>query len=486
MEEKQSEVAGRFELQPFGKDVLVYSLGNGLILVFGLIQFLIIPKYLTVEGYGYWQLFVLYASYGGILHLGFIDGILVRWAGRELGQIGNEIKVAFIFLLLEQVVVIVPLALLLYFLIQPPLQWLWLMVLAYAFVMNLAAFFMFTAQAVRKFRLLTTINVGRGLAFLILVVLLFVSGYLNYHYVVLAFLTGFLVALFALAFWFRKHLRGEKPTIPQLWAYGKENINIGIFVLLGNFVIVLFLTIDRLMVSSFFAIEQFAVYAFALAIVMVIYIFVRAVSEVFFPYLSSAAPELRAETYRLGKPAIILAWAFVLAGYFPLARLIEYYLPHYVASLPIMQLLLCTVGFGSLIQILHANFYKVYRKQRQYFLWGITALALSVVLNVLAINVWGTLESVAIATLISFGIWYTINELSLKSVAGENSREVWKDVAALCSYLGAFWLASFLADCFIIQMLIYVCFFSFVTWLFLRHEVKELVAVANEVRSQRR
>lgn len=484
MAEKQSEATGQFGIHAFGKDILIYSLGNGLVLLFGIIQVFVIAKYLSVEGFGYWQLFILYSSYVGILHLGFIDGILVRWAGKELAQVGNEIRIAFKFLLLEQVTVIVPLGLLLYFLFSPPLKWIVLLILAYAFIMNLATFFMFTAQAIREFRLLTAVKVGRGLTFLLLVIVIFASGYLNYHYVILAYLIAFLIALFVFAFWFRKYLWGKKSAISSLRAYGKENINIGIFVLLGNFVVVLFLTIDRLMVSSFFPIDQFAIYAFALAVIIVVYMFVIVASEVFFPYLSGAAPELRARAYWLGQPAIILTWAAILSGYFPLTWLIEFYLPHYVASLSMMQILLCSVGFGSLIQILHVNYYKVYRKQRQYFLWGITALALSVMLNLLAIKVWGTLESVAIATLISFGVWYIMNELSLKSVVGKNSRELCRGAAVLCSYLGAFWLASSLADCFIVQTLIYICFFSLVTWLLLRHEVKELVAVAKEIRSQ--
>jgi len=92
-----------FDLRTFSGDVAIFSLGNILLLVFGFIHTLIIPKYLSVEGYGYWQLFMLYGSYGGILHLGFIDGILVRWAGKKLPEIGSEIHIAFKFLLLELV-----------------------------------------------------------------------------------------------------------------------------------------------------------------------------------------------------------------------------------------------------------------------------------------------------------------------------------------------------------------------------------------------
>ncbi|MCL0039021.1 oligosaccharide flippase family protein [Dehalococcoidia bacterium] len=474
---------GAFDLHRFGGDIVVYSAGNGVLLLFGFIQFLIIPKYLSVEDFGYWQLFMLYASYVGILHLGFINGTHIKWAGKELDQVGNEIKIALRFLLLEQLIVIIPLGLLFYFLLQPPFQWIGLMILIYAFVTNLAAFFTWTSMAIRKFKLLTAVNVGRGMAFLILIILLFAFGYLNYQYVILASLTASLLALLAFGFLFRQYLWGEKLAISSLWAYGRGNINIGIFIYLGTIVLALFATIDRLMVSSFFMIEQFAIYAFALTVAMIAYTFVQAISQVFFPYLSGVAPELRTRAYQLGKPAIILAWAAILTIYFPLTVLIEFYVPHYVASLPIMQILLGAVGFGSLIQILHVSFYMAYRKQRQYFVWGIAALALSATLNLLAIKVFGTLESVAIATLISFGVWYAINELSLRSVIEQSNRELGRALVILGSYLGAFWLASFLADWFIAQALIYIGSFCLVTSVFFRPEVRVLVSMSNRLRN---
>jgi len=482
-DERQVELSRQFDLRRFGSDVLVYFIGNGFLLLFGFIQILIIPKYLSVEGYGYWQLFMLYASYVGILHLGFINGTQVRWSGKELNQVGNEIIIAFRFLLLAQVIIIIPLGLLVYFLLQPSVQSIGLMILVYAFIANLAVFFSCTAQAIRKFKLLIVVNAGKGLVFLMLLVILFAYGCLNYHYVVFAFLTASLLALFALAFWFRKYLWGVMPSFSSLRSYGKKNIVIGIFALLGNFVGVLFLTIDRLMVSSLFPIEQFAIYAFSLTIAMVVYIFIGAVSQVFLPNLSAMTTRLRNKAYQLGKPTIILSWAAILAVYFPITRIIEFYLPRYTTSLPIIQILLCTIGFGSIIQILHVNYYLVYRKQRQYFLWGIIALALSVILNLLAIKIFRTLESVAVATLTSFVIWYVINELSLKSVVAESTKKLWKGLVTLGSYLGAFWIASFLVDYFITQMLIYIGLFLLVSWFLLGAEIKKLVNVANELRN---
>jgi len=475
-----------FDLRAFSGDVAIFSLGNILLLVFGFIHTLIIPKYLSVEGYGYWQLFMLYGSYGGILHLGFIDGILVRWAGKKLPEIGSEIHIAFKFLLLELVGIIVPLSLFLYFLLDPPFRWIGLMIVAYAFILDLVTFFRFTSQAITKFKFLTTVNVSRGALFLIGVVILFISGYLNYYYVILTFLVSHIFALFIFILWFRKYLWNKNPVISfsSLKSYGIRNIAIGVFVLLGNFIAALFLTLDRLMVNFFFSLEEFAVYAFALAIAMVAYTFVGTASQVFFPYLSALTSDLQIRTYQLAKPALILTWAAILTLYFPLTEFIKFYLPKYVASLPIMQILICTVGFGSLVQVLHINYYKAFRRQQWYFFWGMTALILSGILNFSAIMIFGTLESVAIATLLSFGIWYVLNELSLKTVTGETSKKISRYLLIICGYLGIFWLPFLLTDWFLTQMLIYIGLFSVFTWFFLRLETRQLIAIVNGLRNR--
>jgi O-antigen/teichoic acid export membrane protein len=471
-----------FNFKRFSRDALIYAFGQGILLVFGFIQTLLIPKYLSIQSYGFWQIFLLYASYAGLVHLGFVDGILVRWAGKDIVEIGGEIKTAFKFLMLELITIIFPIGLLFYFFIRPPVQWIGILILAYAFIMCLEAFFIFTCQAIRKFKLLTLMNISLGGCFLLFVILLKSSGNLDYLQIILAYITTYLLILLILAFYFRKYLRAKNANTSSLWTFGKTNINVGIFVLLGNFITVIIFTTDRLLISSLFSVEQFAIYAFALTIAMVGYLFVSAIAQVLFPYLKSAVPEIRNKVYYLGKPTIILLWALILALYFPISKIIELYLPNYVSSLPTIRILLCTVGFGSLIQILHANYYKAYGKQRQYFFFGIASLVISIILNLLVIKIWGTIESVAVAMLITFGLWYIVNELSLKSTVGENSRGLWKRLAIIVSYLGAFWLSSFIASGFIVQMLIYLCLFSLITWLLLRHKIVEVLKIINYYR----
>ena len=485
MEENKPEADNQFEVRAFGRDALTYSTGTILLFIFGLIQAFLIPKYLSLESYGYWQLFCLYSSYAGILHVGFCDGILVRWAGKRLGDIGDEVRVAFRFLLLEQVVAIIPLGLLIYFLLTPPYQWIGLIILPFAFTVNLTTFFRFTAQSIKKFPFLTAVSVGRGLIQLIIVVGLFVSGSLNYQYVIIATLIAHIIAVIVFTFRFRQDLSGKMPAFSSLLSFGYRNIGVGIFILLGNFVVDLFLTIDRLMVSFFFELEQFAVYALALSVALMANTVVRAISDVFFPYLSGAAIQFRSQAYQIGKSAIIIAGAAILAAYFPVVLFIEFYLPRYTGSLPMMQILLCSVGLNSLIQILHTNYYKISGLQREYFLWAIASLVISVILNYIAIEFWGTLTSVAIATVISVMIWYVVNEIRLKQTVEQTNKQIMKGIGIIICYIGVFWLSFLLSEGLILQMLIYIAFFLILTWLFFHNEVKMFVAGVKGIRNKR-
>ena len=470
-----SSINKDFKIGDFSKDVIIYAFGNGLLLLFALIKSFIIPKYLSIEGYGYWQTFALYASYTGLLHIGFADGILMRFAGKDIDEIGDDISTAFKFLLIQQIAVVVPLAILFHFIFSYPLHDIFLLLLAYALAENVFTFFTYVGQSIRKFSPLTAIYVARGALFLILIVIFLLLKRLDYVVVIYCFVLSFFLCLALFVYWFRHYLWKSNDTIKRIWKYGLKNINVGIYILCGNFIVVLFLTIDRLMVNSFFSIEQFAFYAFALAVVIVAYTFIKAVSDVFFPYISGSHFDSRTGIYSTGKNILILSGAIALMLYFPLVKLIEIFLPRYVDSLMIIRILVGTVGFSSIIQILHVNYYKLFGKQKLYFLWGIIALAIAVVLNLLAIKIWSSLLSVAVATLISFVIWYILNEFSLRRTLDIPNKEIFKGIAAIILYLGAFWI-SIVVDFLLWQFFIYTGLCLVITALLLRRETKLIVS----------
>ncbi len=62
---------------------------------------LIVPKVLGVSEYGYWQMYLLYASYTGFLQLGWCDGVYLKYGGREYNQLNKALmKSQFIYVTL--------------------------------------------------------------------------------------------------------------------------------------------------------------------------------------------------------------------------------------------------------------------------------------------------------------------------------------------------------------------------------------------------
>ena len=52
---------------------------------------LVVPKIIGVKEYGYWQLFMFYSSYLGILHIGWLDGIYLRYGGEMYEDLNKKL-----------------------------------------------------------------------------------------------------------------------------------------------------------------------------------------------------------------------------------------------------------------------------------------------------------------------------------------------------------------------------------------------------------
>ena len=277
-----SENNTKLNIHAFSSDVLIYSFGQAILLLLGFGQSLIIPKYLSIEDFGLWQLFLLGSTYVGILNLGFLDGILIRWAGKELQDIKDEIPLAFRSLLFELIFVAGFLSAIINF-FASPFREIALAVMAYAIIFTLFAFFALMAQAIKKFRLVTLANIGKGGLFLLFVFILLIRGDISYYPLILATIITFFILLILLILHFRDVLFHREISKISPLRYVRDNMAVGIYILLGNFIALILMTIDRLAVGSLFSVTQFAVYGFAMTMCSLATTFLQAVAQVFFP-----------------------------------------------------------------------------------------------------------------------------------------------------------------------------------------------------------
>ena len=340
---------------------------------------------------------------------------------------------------------------------------------------------MVISQSAKQFKIITKANIINSFMFLSAILLIVFYNFQGYLLLILATLLVNLIMVSLFTFYYRDCLFQQSNCKIPLLRYTKENIGIGIFVLLGNFVAIIFTTIDRLTVSSFFSITQFAIYTFAMSMCGFVTVFLQAVSQVFFPYLSGSDIQARTKAYGFLRPALVIFWAGSLAAYFPFSVWIKHYLPHYSDSLSLMAILLCTIGFSGQINILHANFFKVYRKQRTYFIIAGTSLIVAGILNLFTVSLLGTLKAVAATAIVSFSLWYLTNEVALRHLVASSAKEIVKWEFIICAYIGAFLGAYAMAETWIIGLCIYGIFFVGITNIFLRKEAMQLLSIILEV-----
>ena len=75
-----------------------------------MLMILVLPKIMTMEDYGIWQLFMFYFSYVGFFHFGWIDGIYLRYGGQNFSALsrktfGGQFWLLLILLLVEFAIV---------------------------------------------------------------------------------------------------------------------------------------------------------------------------------------------------------------------------------------------------------------------------------------------------------------------------------------------------------------------------------------------
>ena len=82
------------------KNVLLSVFVQAISLIVSFILNLILPKFISELDYSYWQAYVLYAGYVGILHFGILDGIVLRYSEFDYDELDKpRIRSQFVLML---------------------------------------------------------------------------------------------------------------------------------------------------------------------------------------------------------------------------------------------------------------------------------------------------------------------------------------------------------------------------------------------------
>jgi O-antigen/teichoic acid export membrane protein len=461
-----------FSISTFISDLSIVGTANIGVFVIGVVQGLIIPKILTIEDYGYWKLFLLYTGFSGLLHLGFTDGIYLHWAGKQMNELTDIIREAFWVLFIH--LTIVALILLLIFLFYDfANKNILILALIYAFILNIITFFQFTFQAVRRFRIVSILNVIRPLFFLSIVGILYFLKILDHEKVIQCYIGACLLAFISYSYSLKEKI--EFPLRKELRYLGvlSKYIASGWSLLFGNFIVFLILNADVIIVGALFSIKKFAFYAFAITILGIFSVFTNTISTVIFPHLAAATTEIRNKAFSLSASVIVLMWGIILGIYPFAAAFISFFLPDYSETLPYIRVLMLTVAFITAIQILHNNYYKLYFQQTKYLLSALVISLISFASILVVARYTYDLEIIALVKVGVLFLWFVVNELILMKYIEHSLRSLLKRLSIIFYFSLIFWV-SWYFESIVLQVAFYFLMVLIISMIFLKNEIKNL------------
>lgn len=241
----------------FGKNVLMVILSNGVKLLSSVLSMFAIPLLFSQQDYGFYELFLLYISYVGIFHFGFIDGLYLIYAGKNYDQLSKQKFRRFtnFFLKLETIVMILALILSLFF--KGQRQIMLILTAINLIILNMTTYFQFISQITERFKEFAI----RNILFTVLNVTLIGTFYIFKikSYILFIIMTTIINAILLLwyLFTYRDIMFGKKNSFSNEKSDITTMFKVGIPLLMANFISILMTNIPQQFVDMQYPVKQF-------------------------------------------------------------------------------------------------------------------------------------------------------------------------------------------------------------------------------------
>lgn len=367
----------------FLKKISYLSVSQILSLLVSVSLVIILPKFISVEDYGYWQLFILYSGYVGLFHFGYSDGLYIKLGGNEIKKLDNKsVSEQFTLFVFIQFIFSVTI---LFFAINYSgtvfKKYVYIAIAVYLLIEN--------TYKLLSFLLLTTDNaiiysksvfIDKATVFLFLSLLFLKIN--SFIYIVIVYIFARFIALGYLSFELRHFfIFGiNKINIKKQFKNILENCKLGIILTFSNILSTLIIASGRLFVEHFWGINYFAKISLAVSLSFFVIAFISQISLVLFPMLCNMDNDKKKVVLHDGN--IILGFFIMIAFglYFILYLFIKYWLTNYTESLLYLIYLFPIVLFESKVQILYTTYCKSLNKLKDLLSINLFIFLLSIIL----------------------------------------------------------------------------------------------------------
>lgn len=452
------------------KGLMYVLIANFINLGFNLITNFVLPKELSVESYATIKTFQLYVSYAGMFHFGFVDGMYLKYGGKNVKEIrGEDLKTNLSTLRFFEIFVTLICTIVALFLRREVLAFFALSILP----LNLANYFKQLYQATGEFSLYGKImNANTILIFFANMMWIYLIKTDNAQCFLLSNVIVYFIVWIALELNCRKLVAGEHRGTSFSLNELINNIKGGILLTVGNLSSVVLTSMDRWFVKALMTTLAFAQYSFAVSMENFMNVAVTPVTTTLYNYFCKATDEVKV---RKARNYVMIFAALIVSCAFPARFILEVYLTKYIDSAEVMFLLFAAQIFYIVIKSIYVNLYKAQKKQSIYFIKLTAIIVVGFVFNVICYNLYKVKESFAVGTLLSAVCWYFLCLPDFKWIK-YNTKEKLYPFIQTCAFLVCGFCFSAIPGFFI-----YIFEIMVVTWISFPKETKFII---NEAKSK--
>lgn len=383
-------------------NITVAFAAQGISMLASVIMSLLVPKVLGVSAYGYWQLFIFYASYSGFFHLGLNDGLYLLLGGTPRSKVDKtSINSQFHFALTFQLVVGLVVAMVAIISASPAERsFVMLAFAAYTAIYNLSAFLGYVFQAMNETKLFSFSTMLDRITFLVPMLFMIVLRVDDFRPYIVMYIIARICSLSYCCFKAKDILMAGSLTMRETIKVSTKSIKVGCSLMLANIGDSLILGATRFFIDTAWGIEVFGSVSFALSLVNFFITFVSQAAMVLFPVLRQGSSQERRSFYQVVRDLMEIAFPMVYLLYFPMCFALSQWLPQYTASMSYFAILLPVCVFNTKMNICCTTYFKVMRMERLLLAVNAVTFVLSALFS--AVSIW-LLHSIELALISTVG-----------------------------------------------------------------------------------
>ena len=409
----------------FVKNIINLMISNLISLMISVLSSFITPLILGHDGYGYYKIFSLYTTYVPLLHIGFIDGILIRNAGKNLEDISfKKFRTYTLFLLVFELFLSIVMSIFACLITIPQINREIIIAIAiYSFLLNALTYFQFFSKCIMRFSELASIARLQSfinLFFLLLALYLYKFTAFNVNVTYYMFYMNF--AVFILLCYYvvryKKIILGKRRTMASQFKNIRVFFRVGFAIMISYQITMVMVNADNQFISMFFKVSEYGKYAFAYSLAALLLTVFNAVSSVMLPYMKKAGKSA-VESNHDSNMAIMNTIVFlVIMSYYPITWIVNNFISSYSESVQYLSIVFPGVGITCIVQSYIFNDYIMAKKIKDFCYISLANLVLDFATYYVGFRLTHSTLKIALLSIPLLMIWYLTLEWFMNAESG--------------------------------------------------------------------